>query len=483
MRKRLENDIVIMVYNAVINYGGDIVKEHIRYKRSVRLCASFCLIFALTMIYTWLWYRRISPLSGAFYAHRGNWVIIGMHILLIILFDMMYGGFRLGDLERGNVIYSQMLSCSIVIVITYFQLALITFHFPPIYMFIELWIAYGIVIVAWALGYSMIYYRMFPPRKLLVICGEHADTSLVQKMQMRKDRYCISEVEMLTNWQEQDTELLLDKIKNYDGVVLCNIPEQNKKFLIEMCFMHSVRVYMIPSIEDILIRGARELHEFDTPVLLSRANGLPPEQQLAKRCMDLMVSFLMLVAASPLMAIAALAIKLYDGGDVIYKQLRLTEGGRTFYVYKFRSMRMDAEKDGVARLASEHDDRITPVGKIIRMTRMDELPQILNVLRGDMSLVGPRPERPELAAEIEKTLPQFRSRLKVKAGLTGYAQIYGKYNTTPEDKLKLDLCYIQNYSLFLDLKLILMTVKILFMKESTEGVADPVKEQKDGGHL
>ena len=133
---------------------------------------------------------------------------------------------------------------------------------------------------------------------------------------------------------------------------------------------------------------------------------------------------------------------------------------------------MDAEKDGVARLASEHDDRITPVGKIIRMTRMDELPQLLNVLKGDMSLVGPRPERPEIAAEYETWLPQFKSRLKVKAGLTGYAQIYGKYNTTPYDKLKLDLTYIQNYSFIMDLKLILLTVKILFMKESTEGVED-----------
>ena len=178
----------------------------------------------------------------------------------------------------------------------------------------------------------------------------------------------------------------------------------------------------------------------------------------------------MLLVASPIMLLIALAVKIHDGGTVIYKQTRLTMGGRQFYVYKFRSMRMDAEKDGVARLASEEDDRITPVGKVIRMTRMDELPQLINVLKGDMSLVGPRPERPEIAEEYETWLPQFKSRLKVKAGLTGYAQIYGKYNTTPYDKLKLDLTYIQNYSFLLDLKLLLLTAKILFMKESTEGI-------------
>ena len=199
--------------------------------------------------------------------------------------------------------------------------------------------------------------------------------------------------------------------------------------------------------------------------------------------MDVIISSLLFIAASPLMLLTALAVKLYDGGAVIYKQKRLTIDGREFYIFKFRSMRMDAEKDGIARLASENDDRITPIGKIIRMTRLDELPQLLNVLKGDMSLVGPRPERPEIAREYEAVLPQFKSRLKVKAGLTGYAQIYGKYNTTPYDKLKLDLTYIQNYSFVLDLKLILLTAKILFMKESTEGVSAMNKNTDEEGDI
>ena len=195
------------------------------------------------------------------------------------------------------------------------------------------------------------------------------------------------------------------------------------------------------------------------------------EQAFAKRTMDIVIAGIACVIASPFMLVTALAVKLQDGGPALYKQKRLTIDGEEFYVYKFRSMRMDAEKDGVARLASAGDSRITPVGAFIRKVRLDELPQLFNILKGDMSIVGPRPERPEIAAQYEAEMPEFQYRLRVKAGLTGYAQIFGKYNTTPYDKLKLDLHYIQNYSVMLDVKLMIQTVKILFMKESTEGVA------------
>ena len=190
------------------------------------------------------------------------------------------------------------------------------------------------------------------------------------------------------------------------------------------------------------------------------------------------------------MLVCAVLIKLYDHGPVFYKQVRLTRDGREFYVYKFRSMIENAESDGKARLASERDDRITPIGHFMRKVRFDELPQFLNVLKGDMSFVGPRPERPEIAREYEQHMPEFSYRLKVKAGLTGYAQVLGKYNTTPYDKLKLDLMYIEQYSLLLDLRIMLQTIRILFTPESTEGVGEEeftpsakapakIKESKD----
>ncbi len=197
---------------------------------------------------------------------------------------------------------------------------------------------------------------------------------------------------------------------------------------------------------------------------------LRPEYAFAKRALDILLAMIGLILASPFMLITAVAIKAYDHGPVLYKQIRLTKDGKCFKILKFRSMRVDAEKDGVARLAADHDDRITPVGRIIRAIRFDELPQIINILMGDMSIVGPRPERPEIAAQYEQEMPAFNLRLQVKAGLTGTAQVYGRYNTEPRDKLKMDLMYINNMSLVEDLKLIFATVKILFMKESTEGV-------------
>ena len=220
------------------------------------------------------------------------------------------------------------------------------------------------------------------------------------------------------------------KIALYDGVVICDIPSHERNQILKYCYGKGVRCYTTPKISDLIIRSAESQHMFDTPLLLSRNNGLTIEQRVIKRVVDIILSVIALIPALPLMAVTALLIKIEDGGSIIYKQKRLTQDGREFYVYKFRSMREDAEKDGVARLAGEHDDRITKVGRVIRAIRFDELPQLLNILKGDMSIVGPRPERPEIAAEYEKEIPEFAYRLKVKAGLTGYAQVYGKYNTT-----------------------------------------------------
>jgi lipopolysaccharide/colanic/teichoic acid biosynthesis glycosyltransferase len=219
-----------------------------------------------------------------------------------------------------------------------------------------------------------------------------------------------------------------------------------------------------------LIKGSDQLHLFDTPILLTREYSLRIEQRIAKRAIDLICAVILVVVSSPIQLITAILIKAYDGGPVLYKQVRCTINGREFEILKFRSMRVDAEKDGVARLAAKNDDRITPIGKFIRAVRIDELPQLYNILKGDMSFIGPRPERPQIIEQYMETMPEFALRMKVKAGLAGYAQVYGKYNTTPYDKLKLDLSYIESYSLWLDIKLMLLTLKILFKPESTEGV-------------
>ena len=234
-------------------------------------------------------------------------------------------------------------------------------------------------------------------------------------------------------------------------------------------------MYSTSKISDILVKGAENIHLFDTPILLFRNYGLTFEQKLVKRIMDIVMSSIILVITSPIMLIVAAAIKLYDGGPVMFRQERCTINGKVFRIHKFRSMIVDAEKEGKSIPATDNDPRITPVGRFIRKTRLDELPQMIDILNGNMSMVGPRPERVEHVKKYTEEIAEFDYRLKVKGGLTGYAQIYGKYNTTPYDKLKLDLMYIQNYSVLMDLRLILMTVKIMFMKESTEGF-----EEKEG---
>ena len=275
-------------------------------------------------------------------------------------------------------------------------------------------------------------------------------------------------------------------MKEYDGVIIWDLPANIRNRYLKHCFAHSIRCYLSPKISDVILMGSERIHLFDTPLLVAKNMGLSIEQRAAKRLLDIIISGIGIIVASPLMLIIALCVKLYDRGPVLYRQERLTEGGRPFKICKFRSMCVDSEKNG-ARLASKHDSRITPVGRVLRNLHLDELPQLFNVFMGDMSLVGPRPERQTLVREYCKEIPEFYYRLKVKAGLTGYAQVYGKYNTTPYDKLKLDLFYIENYSFVLDLKLLMMTVKIFFQKEVSEGVndnqtnalkdsVDPVKE-------
>ena len=256
------------------------------------------------------------------------------------------------------------------------------------------------------------------------------------------------------------------------AVVIWDIDDKDRNVLLKFCYAHSIRVYVMPKISDVILVGAEELHIFDTPILLSREYSLSMEQRFIKRTIDIIGAVILLLITLPLMLLTALAVKLYDRGPVLYKQIRCTIDQIQFYIMKFRSMRIDAEKDGVARLAQKNDNRITPVGRFIRKCRLDELPQLFNILKGDMSFIGPRPERPEIIAQYVEIIPEFVFRMKVKAGLAGFAQVYGKYNTSPYDKLKLDLTYIENYSVWLDLKLMFLTLKVLFMPDSTEGISE-----------
>ncbi|MBQ6180363.1 MAG: sugar transferase [Ruminococcus sp.] len=434
-----------------------------RYKRLITFGAAMVLMAVLTGFFAYVWYEYYSEAIILPYYRRGNWTLIGIYSLLIVLFFKAYGGFKLGYLKKTDMLFSQLISMACVNGVTYFLISLIGRHFMDgLPLLLLTLVDFGFIAV-WTVFTAKLFFMIYPPRRLIILYGSHQAAALVMKMSQRVDKYMICESVSI----HEDSETIKELILKYEGVIICDIPAEQRNDYLKFCFERSKRAYIAPKISDIIIRGADDIRLFDTPLLLCRNYGLDVEQRILKRIFDIVFSLIALIPAAPFMLISALAIKLYDGGPVLYKQKRLTIDDKEFYVYKFRSMIVNAEKDGKPRLASEEDDRITPVGKILRKFRIDEFPQLLNILKGDMSVVGPRPERPELAQEYEKEMPEFEFRLKVKAGLTGYAQVTGVYDTSPYDKLKMDLMYIENFSIRLDLQIILMTIKTMLFPPKT----------------
>ena len=445
------------------------MKMQEKYKRLVKLLFSLVLTGLITAIYAyvWIYYFNERMLQAPFF-RRGNWVMIFLYGVLLVFFMQMYGGYKVGYLKKGNLIYSQILSVVFLNTFTYFQIAVLDKRFFAPTVLILMTFADAAAIVIWTMIFERIYMWMYPPRRMLMVYGDRSDYHLMEKMNAREDKYEITDMMSY----RQGFQAFVEKVKGFDGVIVGDMPSHDRNLILKYCFEQEIRTYAVPKISDILLRSSDDLTLFDSPLLLSRNRGLTVEQEMIKRFMDVVLSLLAAVITLPFFAVIGAAIKLTDGGPVFYRQVRLTKGGKEFEIYKFRTMIQNAEAESGARLASEKDPRILPVGRFLRATRLDELPQIYNILKGEMPTESPRPDRPELAAEIEKEIPEFTYRLKVKAGLTGYAQVYGKYNTTSYDKLKLDLTYIRNYSILLDLKLIIMTPKIMLLKESTEGVKE-----------
>ena len=449
------------------------------YKRFIVFCLASLVVLAQMAVFAYVWYTVYRGQIDEPFWRKGNWVLIAIYGLMFAMFAKLYGGLKVGYLKRVDVFYSLTLALLCTNVVEYFEITLINRWFLSPGPMIEMTGLQLILIIIWIWGSRYIYSKLYRARKLLVIYGDRdPGDDLIHKMNSRKDKYDISG-KVHSSVGEREIHKLM---RNYDGVIIWDLPSMERNRYLKYCFAHSIRCYVSPKISDIILMGSDRIHLFDTPLLMSRNMGLSIDQRAAKRVMDMVISGIGIVITSPIMLIIALAVKLYDRGPVFYFQERLTVGGRSFMICKFSSMCVDSEKNG-ARLASKHDSRITPVGKVLRNLHLDELPQLFNVFKGDMSLVGPRPERKTIMREYEKELPEFYYRLKVKAGLTGYAQVYGKYNTTPYDKLKLDLFYIENYSFLLDIKLIFMTVKIFFQKEVSEGVDDKqVNALKDSGN-
>ena len=435
--------------------------------------AKLFIVLVQTGMYGWLWFHHYKDMMPVEYWNRGNWAVVALYGVFILVFSRAFGALKVGYLKTWDIMYSQVLTIFCVNGVTYLQLSLINGDWKFLENsepMIRLGCYDFVLVLIWALFMRWIYAIIYPPHEMLLIYGNISPNAIIRKLESRGDKYHVKEKVALS----AGVETIYERILRYDAVLIGDIMVEDRNRFIKFCFEKNIRCYTIPKISDIMIRNSESIDLFDSPLLLFRNNGLTYRQMFVKRAMDIGISAFGILLASPVMLLIAACIKLYDKGPVFYKQTRQTKDGTEFKILKFRSMIVDSERQG-ARLAKANDDRITPVGKVIRRLHFDELPQLFNILAGDMAFVGPRPERKEITEEYTKKIPEFPFRLKVKAGLTGYAQVYGQYNTVPYDKLKLDLTYITNYSIWLDIKLIILTVKILFQKEKSEGVDDGQK--------
>ncbi|MBR1743613.1 MAG: sugar transferase [Lachnospiraceae bacterium] len=425
-------------------------------------------ILLLTIPFIVAWYSCYADLLFIKFERRGHWLVILLFVFLYLVIGRIYDAFKMSYIGITEMVYSQMLSCFEVDVIMYVVAYLLIRYMPDPLPFVAVFAAQSLFSLLWSFLSRKWYFFTFPANKTVIVWDMRQDISYLI------DKYDLGQKYKVTATASVDECIAdLGMLNDADTVFLVGIHSHDRNIIVKYCLMHNINAFLIPRVGDLIISGSKQSHMFH--LLMLKVERFHPlfEYAIIKRLSDIILSLLGVIIFSPVMLITAICIKIEDSGPVIYKQCRLTKDGKKFNILKFRSMKIDAEKDGVARLSTgENDDRITKVGKFIRKVRIDELPQVFNVLKGDLSIVGPRAERPEIAQIYEKELPEFALRLQAKAGLTGYAQVYGKYNTTPYDKLLMDLMYISNANIFIDLRIIFATVKILFMPESTEGIED-----------
>ena len=404
-------------------------------------------------------------------------ITLTTYIISGLLFLRVYGRYDIGRKKSKPIIYSISLAVVLTDLVTYIQVMIMNtispnwrdIQFRSIHLLIAVIIVQIIVIILFVYGGNALYFRVHDPEKCCIVVEDKKSAIRVLKaIKKYKKQY---KVESIINY---NSVKLYKKIDESKTVFLSSVPLDKRGEIIKYCYEKRKNIYISPEISDIVEASSEYYLLDDTTLLVYSASGLSMEQRIIKRLMDIVLALITGVIALPIGLICAVSIKLYDKGPVFFKQKRATINGKVFWVYKFRTMRENVEN----RSAQKNDDRITLPGKWLRKTRLDELPQILNILNGDMSFVGPRPEMIENVESYMEELPEFKYRLKVKAGLTGYAQIAGKYNTTPREKLLMDLSYIEGFSIWKDMQLLLQTVIVLLKKDSTEGFDDDLECEK-----
>ncbi len=423
-----------------------------------------CLVIATlatSFIGVWQNFYGLTMFSGL-----GNFLLVFLYVAIFVVFAQIYDGFKIGILRVHELVYSLSLSAFFANCFIYIVLSLIAGDMLNPIALLVLTVCQVVLILAMVYSLSHVYFVLYKARRVLAIFDPSVRNDIIKKISLIKERFVLDKGITV----DRDISEIEREIDGYDTVLICDFEPRIKDEILRYCYAANKRIYVLPSSGDTILNGTHQVQIFDTPVLFLHNGGLSMEQRILKRIFDIVVSGIGIVLSSVIMLIIAIAIKLTDKGPIIFKQQRITRDQRVFNIYKFRTMRIS---DGTeVKKTTVDDDRITPVGSIIRPLRLDELPQLFNILFGNMSVVGPRPEMVELVNDYAAKLPEFNLRHKVKAGLTGYAQIYGKYNTTPQNKLNMDIHYIEHYSFLEDIKLCAMTVKILFVRESTEGFSE-----------
>lgn len=424
--------------------------------------ASFAAFFLLFSIDN----REIIDLS------RTAAVTLSTYAIILVLLSGTYGSYEIGKKKGKDILFSLTLTGLITDLVTYFELTIMKTNEAnnPTFKIENVGILFSVILIQFIIHYCFVnignrfYFWLNDAERCLIITADKEESGRVAAALAEfTERYMVYGVVSCT-----DPELK-DKIVEADTVVMYDVPVDIRKEVIDWCYQNLKNIYYNPGVADILEHNSEQTVIDDIAFFTWQFHLITFEQRIVKRLMDLTVAAVLLVITSPILLVSAICIKKNDGGSVLFRQKRATANGKVFEIYKFRTMKENVENKSVTR----DDDRITSVGRILRKYRIDELPQLINIVRGDMSLVGPRPEMLENVEDYTKELPEFRYRLRMKAGLTGYAQIFGKYNTSSRDKLMLDLMYIENYSLVKDIQLLFQTVLVIFKaEESTEAFSD-----------
>ena len=460
------------------------MKKHLhKFESTLWLAIKFVLYFLLLSIFIIVLGKENSGLTRL---SRMLGTTIFVFVVVGLLLLSVYGTFDVGRRKSKPIIYSLSLAVICTDVIAYLQVMIMRtntdiheFRLRVGKLLVLAMILQILIIIIFTYAGNALFFAIHEPEKCCVItsCQESLDTIAYAIGRFRKQY----RIDSIVDYRCTDIE---PYIKGSDTVFIYDIPAERRLMIMRLCYKHKVNVYFNPYLEDIMEVNAKH-YVLDDVYLFNKNNKtLTMEQRIIKRLLDIGLSLFLGVLTSPLWICGAIAVKLYDGGPVFFKQKRATIHGKEFDVYKLRTMKVNVENYS----AKKDDDRITKPGAILRRTRIDELPQLLNVLKGDMTFVGPRPEMIKNVQNYTAELPEFRYRLRVKAGLTGYAQISGKYNTTPRDKLIMDMMYIEQFSVLRDIQLILQTAVVLLKSDSTEAfgkkkesgyVFIPAKEQED----